>query len=294
MIKDSIIKLLNNNKSKVFFTGDMDEKYIKYIEDTLNLILPESYKWFLKEFGACKINNIKIFGYDKNKILSVVEQTKKYRKNFLSKDYVVIGIFDDTKENIYCLDIKKMKNNECPVVIYNKEIYKVFYTNYNFLEFLYKKLLITFATEKFLYNFIKENYIDALFLGGIEEKDIYSMEKELNVKFPNSYKWFLKNFGQGGIYGINILGSSNGIFTNVIKETKRNRKYYKLKNEYVVIENCDEYVYCLDTNNMANNECPVVFFEKVTGIIEPRNENFLQFLFERILDAKEDYDLYGE
>ena len=45
---------------------------------------------------------------------------------------------------------------------------------------------------------------------------------------------------------------------------------------------------------MANNECPVVFFEKVTGIIEPRNENFLQFLFERILDAKEDYDLYGE
>ena len=128
MIKDSIIKLLNNDKSKVFFTGDMDEKYIKYIEDTLNLILPESYKWFLKEFGACKINNIKIFGYDKNKILSVVEQTKKYRKNFLSKDYVVIGIFDDTKENIYCLDIKKMKNNECPVVIYNKEIYKVFYT----------------------------------------------------------------------------------------------------------------------------------------------------------------------
>lgn len=42
-------------------------------------------------------------------MLSVVEQTKKYRKKFLSKDYIVIGIFDDTKENIYCLDIKKWK-----------------------------------------------------------------------------------------------------------------------------------------------------------------------------------------
>lgn len=109
MIKNLIIKLLNDNKSKVFFTGGIDEKYINYIEETLNLVLPESYKWFLKKFGAAKINNIKIFGYDKNEMLSVVEQTKKYRKKFLSKDYIVIGIFDDTKENIYCLDIKKWK-----------------------------------------------------------------------------------------------------------------------------------------------------------------------------------------
>lgn len=63
-----------------------------------------------------------------------------------------------------------MENNECPIVICNKKIYKFFYTNYNFLEFIYKKLLITFVTEEFLYNFIRENYIDALFSGGIEEK----------------------------------------------------------------------------------------------------------------------------
>lgn len=103
------------------------------------------------------------------------------------------------------------------------------------------------------------------------------MEKELNVKFPNSYKWFLKNFGQGGIYGIDILGSSDGILTNVIKETKRNRKYYKLKNEYVVIENCDEFVYCLETSNMVNNECPVIFLEKATGIIQPEKKIFYNF-----------------
>ena len=38
---------------------------------------------------------------------------------------------------------------------------------------------------------------------GIEK--INEIQESLNVKLPESYKWFLKNYGAGGIYGVDIL-----------------------------------------------------------------------------------------
>ncbi len=34
------------------FTGDVSEDKIAYIEHHLNVVLPESYKWFLKNYGS--------------------------------------------------------------------------------------------------------------------------------------------------------------------------------------------------------------------------------------------------
>ncbi|MFO3788269.1 SMI1/KNR4 family protein [Bacillus mojavensis] len=37
------------------------------------------------------------------------------------------------------------------------------------------------------------------------EKEIINIEKELQLQLPDSNKWFLKNFGSGGLYGIDTL-----------------------------------------------------------------------------------------
>jgi len=34
------------------FTGGIDEEKIKFIEGQLNVVLPESYKWFLRKHGS--------------------------------------------------------------------------------------------------------------------------------------------------------------------------------------------------------------------------------------------------
>ncbi len=57
--------------------------------------------------------------------------------------------------------------------------------------------------------FIKENAEDDDFTGGISEEKIKEIQNRLNVKLPESYKWFLNKYGSGGIYGVNILGDGD-------------------------------------------------------------------------------------
>ena len=56
--------------------------------------------------------------------------------------------------------------------------------------------------EKFIEKFRK----DKDFTGGIDEDKIKIIEKQLNVTLPESYKWFLRKYGSGGIFSIDILG----------------------------------------------------------------------------------------
>ncbi|AMA74303.1 MULTISPECIES: SMI1/KNR4 family protein [Aneurinibacillus] len=53
--------------------------------------------------------------------------------------------------------------------------------------------------------FIQEHSDDTDFTGGIPDEDIEKIESELKVEFPQSYKWFLKNYGAGGLFGVDIL-----------------------------------------------------------------------------------------
>ena len=40
----------------------------------------------------------------------------------------------------------------------------------------------------------------------VDDKDLYDAEKILNLKIPEQYVWFLKNYGHGGLDGIETLG----------------------------------------------------------------------------------------
>jgi len=51
MNKQTILNLINKTEIKKIFAGGVNINITEEIEKDLNVILPESYKWFLKEFG---------------------------------------------------------------------------------------------------------------------------------------------------------------------------------------------------------------------------------------------------
>jgi len=59
-----------------------------------------------------------------------------------------------------------------------------------------------------------------------------------------------------GIYGVEILGSSKSGEPSVVRRTEFYREFGLQKN-FVVIEDCDEYIFCLDTLKTVNGVCPV-------------------------------------
>lgn len=127
---------------------------------------------------------------------------------------------------------------------------------------------------------------DFFFTGGVTVKLIKEIEKELNTQLPKSYKWFLSHYGYGGINGVFIQGVGLDNSLQVVNST-RNLREYGLPRNLVVIESMDEYVYCLDTSQMTNNECPIIDWDQSVGIGEVQYDNLYSYLFDRFNDAIE-------
>ncbi|MEK4066233.1 SMI1/KNR4 family protein [Peribacillus sp. FSL R5-0717] len=140
-----------------------------------------------------------------------------------------------------------------------------------------------------LQEFIKQYGKDNDFTGGVSEDKVKETEQKLLVSLPESYKWFLRNYGYGGLFGVEIIGYG---FTGpaVVDATKGHQKYYDLINGLVVIEDIDEFAYCLDTNKMKDGECPVIMWDNQEGYGRTLAVNFLDYLIERLEWAKEDWD----
>ncbi|WP_026679441.1 SMI1/KNR4 family protein [Fictibacillus gelatini] len=138
--------------------------------------------------------------------------------------------------------------------------------------------------------FIQENAEDDDFTGGISDEDILEIEKMLNVKLPESYKWFLRKYGSGGIYGVDILGLGKVGPPQVVSVTYDYRKYYGLIDGIIVIEYIDEFSYCLDTNKMKDGECPVILWDNLEGYGRTVADNFLDFFLENLKESKENWE----
>ncbi|KEO80819.1 SMI1/KNR4 family protein [Tumebacillus flagellatus] len=136
------------------------------------------------------------------------------------------------------------------------------------------KILITSQEESFF------------FTGGVGEEDIQDIEAQLNVEVPESYKWFLMNYGFGGINGVLINGVALDKSLQVVKATKSLREY-GLPESLVVVENMDEYVYCFDTARMDGGECPIVDWDQKFGIGKKQYRNLYEYLYDRFSDAIE-------
>lgn len=141
-----------------------------------------------------------------------------------------------------------------------------------------------------LTNFINRNMEPDDFTGGVDGKQIDYVQDILKLKLPESYKWFLYNYGSGGLYGVDILGVAKHNIATVVTETESYRDLGMSEN-LIVIEDIDEYAYCLDTSNMENNECPVIEWNKQGGLDDYNTaENFYEFFSQRLLDAKEAWE----
>ncbi|MGE7647826.1 SMI1/KNR4 family protein [Peribacillus frigoritolerans] len=137
--------------------------------------------------------------------------------------------------------------------------------------------------------FIKEYGQGDDFTGGVSEDQVKETENKLQVTLPESYKWFLRNYGSGGIFGVDIIGYDL-VGPSVVDATKDYQKYYKLIDGIVVIESVDEFAYCLDTNKMKNGECPVILWDNQEGYGFTAADNFLDYLLESLEEAKENWD----
>ncbi|WP_404431009.1 SMI1/KNR4 family protein [Sutcliffiella horikoshii] len=141
-----------------------------------------------------------------------------------------------------------------------------------------------------LINFIKRNMEPDDFTGRVDEKQVDYVQEILEVNLPASYKWFLNNYGSGGLYGVDILGVAKSNIPTVVNETV-NYRDLGMGEHLVVIEDIDEYAYCLDTSKMENNECPVIAWNKQGGLDNYNTaDNFYEFLSQRLADAKEAWE----
>ena len=79
-------------------------------------------------------------------------------------------------------------------------------------------------------------------------EDIAITESGLGVTLPEEYIAFLKEFGHGGINGIETIGIGKNGRLLFEEETLIYRKY-GLPHDLIVIENCGEWLYCLNADN---------------------------------------------
>ena len=59
----------------------------------------------------------------------------------------------------------------------------------------------------------------------VDDKDLYDAEKILNLKIPEQYVWFLKNYGHGGLDGIETLGVGKNGKMIFVEKTLEFRSY---------------------------------------------------------------------
>ncbi|MFV0380949.1 MAG: SMI1/KNR4 family protein [Breznakia sp.] len=132
-----------------------------------------------------------------------------------------------------------------------------------------------------LYSAIKQNEEKGDFTHTIiNEEKIKEAEEKLNLELPTQYKNFLESFGHGGIGGLEILGIGNNKL--IFVETTLRYREYGLSLNLITIENCDEWLYCVDVNDGK-----IVMWANGCKEISVAYNNFDEYLEDRIKDVLE-------
>ena len=105
-------------------------------------------------------------------------------------------------------------------------------------------------------------------------------ERLLGVTIPQQFVEFLQEYSYGGIGGVTILGIGLDGSMAFLEETLDYRKY-GLPHNLLAVENCDEWLYCLDCDTGE-----VVSWSQVDGVL-PGYPSFDDFLLQNLEDAIE-------
>ena len=96
---------------------------------------------------------------------------------------------------------------------------------------------------------------------------------------PSQYLEFLKEYGQGCIGGIEVLGigaNNQLVFVEEILDYRQ----YGIPQNLIVIENCGEWVYCIDSDTYA-----IVSWSQ--DLTKEEYPDFDSYLLDRFSDAAE-------
>lgn len=135
------------------------------------------------------------------------------------------------------------------------------------------------------------NSDEADFEGRKSEGLIAAAEKVLNLRFPPTYRAFLKDFGCGDIAGFEVYGVISDDFENsgipdAVWITLKMRKSDGLPLSMVLIAESDEGYYAIDcARDSANDEHPVIEYAPGGGSV-PVADDFGCFLLQQIEDME--------
>ena len=114
----------------------------------------------------------------------------------------------------------------------------------------------------------------------VSNEQIDTVAKNLNITaIPLLFKDFLMLYGHGGIGGIEILGFGKNGKAIFESETLKFREY-GLPMNLIVLENCDEWIYCIDYQSGE-----IVSWSNTN--IEHAYPDFDAYLLDRFKDASE-------
>ena len=112
------------------------------------------------------------------------------------------------------------------------------------------------------------------------EEMLASAQRLLGITIPQQFVEFLQEYSYGGIGGVTILGIGLDESMAFLEVTLDYREY-GLPHNLLAVENCDEWLYCLDCDTGE-----VVSWSQVDGIL-PGYPCFDDFLLQDLEDAIE-------
>ena len=136
--QDRIAALIKDLDKEIKIVGKTDEQTILMIEDWLKVSLPESYKWFLREYSLIMMPNYIIYGVGSVDEPACLKLTIGVREKNLPAPLVVIE--NDNDGRILCLDTARTKGDDCPVVGWSTQDGKVSDAYPGFYDLLETKL----------------------------------------------------------------------------------------------------------------------------------------------------------
>ncbi len=152
---------------------------------------------------------------------------------------------------------------------------------------------------KKLKKLIDESQDNGIVQFGAPESDLISYEKPekaLGVRFPESYIWFLKNYGGGYILGDEIYSIYSSNYNSEVEMVPSGDIVYNhlvnLKNEAVAPHEIEITStdfgerFFFNYNEQQRSECPI-YLRIGSGEPEFYAANFYEFLYKRIKEASE-------
>lgn len=113
----------------------------------------------------------------------------------------------------------------------------------------------------------------------ISDEQLDAAQSLLNVILPIQYVDFLREYGHGGVGGVEVIGVGKDGTLLFVDKTLKFRGYGMPLN-LVVIENCDEWIYCINSFDGSIVSWSV-------DEIEEEYSDFDSYLLDRFMDAAE-------